>query len=158
MKSPVIISFLFLAAMSSLATVEPKGLTNARSEYLQTLTRIKDAFTGAGRGDEARAVQVEIDVLSRQSELPKLLADTTWIYRTELDDPHPDLTVTIHADKTVSWSDRPTLHVAFYPLDEQTLQVKDRVWKFSADLQSFTIHPDMNAPAHRWGTRINSPK
>lgn len=158
MKTPVIISILFLAAASCLPAAEPTELTEARNQYLQTLLRMKDAFTSAGKGDDARAVQSEINALSPPSGLAKRLADTTWAYSTKPNDPHPTMTVTIHADQTVSWSDRPSLHVAFQPLDERTLQVKDRVWKFSANLQSFTIHNDMNAPANRWGTKIKSPK
>lgn len=102
-------------------------------------------------------VVYKVTITSPESRLARDLANTTWAYSFKPNDPHPALTVTIHDDRTVSWSDRPSLRVAFQPLDERSLQVRDRYWKFSPDLQSFTIHPDKNEPAHRWGTRIENP-
>ncbi|MEP6670927.1 MAG: hypothetical protein ABJF10_17340 [Chthoniobacter sp.] len=93
-----------------------------------------------------------------ENQLAKRLANTKWEYRVKPNDPTPNTIVTIHADATVSWSDRPSLHVAYTPLDERSIQVRDHIWKFSADLRSFTIHADKNAPADRYGTRIKEVK
>lgn len=147
-----------LFAGMNTALDEPKELTESRNQYLQNLARMKDAFTRAGKSGDALAVQKEIDAVSPQARLLNRIANTTWAYTFKPNDPPTALTVTIHDDQTVSWSDRPSLRVAFIVLDERSIQVRDRYWKFSADLQSFTIHPSKDEPANRWGTRIGKVK
>lgn len=151
-------AFAALLATNPIAADEPKELTDARNEYLKTLGHLKDDFADSGKGEDALAVQTEIDAVSPASRLASSLANTTWAYSFKPNDPNSSITVTIHPDRTVSWSDRPSLRVPFQPLDGRCLQVRDHYWKFSADLRSFTIHKDKTEPADRWGTRVQPPK
>jgi hypothetical protein len=90
--------------------------------------------------------------------LEKALAKTTWGYSARENDPAPAVSVTIYPDNTLTWSDRPTYHVPYKALDALSIQVRDHLWKFAPDLESFTIHENRDAPADRWGRRINPAK
>ena len=59
--------------------------------------------------------------------------------------------MTIHADGTVTWSDRPALHSPYTVMDEYTLHQNQSIWHFSRDLKTLTVtrdHADI-----RWGRR-----
>lgn len=115
----------------------------------------KEWLGEAGSSGATTAAAEPPQSLSPARQLEKALANTTWEYRHRENEPDPAVTVTIYPDNTLAWSDRPAYHVPFQALDALSLQVRDHLWKFAPDLQSFTIHDNRDAPADRWGKRIN---
>jgi len=79
------------------------------------------------------------------------LINSTWTWSTKPNDPAPKVTVSVHADGTVTWSDRPSLHSPYTVVDEYTIHQNQSTWHFSRDLKTLTVESDP-API-RWGQR-----
>jgi hypothetical protein len=92
------------------------------------------------------------------SQLAEGLADSTWRWSMKPNDDASNKILTVRADGTVAWNDRPSLHVPYKVLGKLSIQVGTSIYTFSSDLESLTVKQEGANSVSRWGTRTKMPQ
>jgi hypothetical protein len=91
-------------------------------------------------------------------QLAEGLADSTWRWSVKPNDDASNKILTVRADGTVSWNDRPSLHVPYKVRGKLSIQVGTSIYTFSNDLESLTVRQEGADSVSRWGTRTKMPE